>query len=59
MPDVSSGNPSLADSQVYVTLADRPDLNRSYVVFGHLVSGDDVPARLERGDVITRVYVKE
>jgi cyclophilin family peptidyl-prolyl cis-trans isomerase len=53
------GNPSLADSQVYVTLADRPDLNRSYVVFGHLVSGDDVPARLERGDVITRMYVKE
>ncbi len=53
------GNPALADSQMYVTLADRPELNRSYVVFGHLVAGDEVPARLERGDLITKMYVKE
>jgi cyclophilin family peptidyl-prolyl cis-trans isomerase len=53
------GNPALADSQIYVTLADRPELNRSYAVFGHIVSGDDVPGRLERGDVITRMYVRE
>ncbi len=53
------GNPALADSQMYVTLADRPELNRNYVVFGHLVAGDEVPARLERGDLITKMYVKE
>ena len=53
------GNPALADSQIYVTLADRPELNRNYAVFGHIVAGQDVPARLERGDVITRMYVKE
>ena len=53
------GNPALADSQIYVTLADRPELNRNYAVFGHIVAGEDVPARLERGDVITRMYVKE
>jgi cyclophilin family peptidyl-prolyl cis-trans isomerase len=53
------GNPGRADSQIFVTLANRPDLNSKYAVFGHLVSGDDVPARLERGDVITRMYVKE
>lgn len=52
------GHPSRADSQIFVTLADRPDLNGRYVVFGHIVSGDDVPARLERGDVINRMYVK-
>ena len=52
------GNPARADSQMFVTLADRPDLNNRYTVFGHLVSGDDVPVRLERGDVITRMYVK-
>lgn len=52
------GNPSRADSQIFVTLADRPDLNGRYVVFGHIVSGGDVPARLERGDVINRMYVK-
>jgi peptidyl-prolyl cis-trans isomerase B (cyclophilin B) len=53
------GNPALAASQIFVTLADRPELNNKYAVFGHVVSGEDVPARLERGDVITRMYVKE
>lgn len=52
------GNPARADSQIFVTLADRPDLNGRYVVFGHVVSGDDVPARLERGDVINRMHIR-
>jgi cyclophilin family peptidyl-prolyl cis-trans isomerase len=54
-----AGLPSLADSQIYVTLADRPDLNGRYTVFGHLIEGQDVPVRLERGDVITKMYVRE
>jgi cyclophilin family peptidyl-prolyl cis-trans isomerase len=37
------GNPALADSQMYVTLANRPDLNNRYTVFGHVIEGDDVP----------------
>jgi cyclophilin family peptidyl-prolyl cis-trans isomerase len=53
------GLPAQADSQIYVTLAARPDLDGKYAVFGHLVEGADVPARLERGDVITRMYVRE
>jgi len=53
------GNPALADSQIYVTLADRPDLNGRYTVFGHLISGADVPERLQVGDVIRKMYVKE
>lgn len=52
------GDPARADSQIFVTLADRPDLNGRYAVWGHVVSGDDVPARLERGDVIVRMYVR-
>jgi cyclophilin family peptidyl-prolyl cis-trans isomerase len=52
------GDPARADSQIFVTLADRPDLNGRYVVFGHVVAGDDVPAKLERGDLIGRMYVK-
>ena len=52
------GKPAEADSQIFVTLADRPDLNGKYAVFGHVVSGDDVPGRLERGDQIRRMYVK-
>jgi peptidyl-prolyl cis-trans isomerase B (cyclophilin B) len=53
------GNPALADSQLYVTLRDRPELNRNYTVFGHVIAGEDVPARLERGDVIRKMSVKE
>ena len=53
------GNPALADSQIYVTLADRPDLNNRYTVFGHITAGDDVPPRLEHGDLITKMFVKE
>ncbi len=53
------GNPALADSQMYVTLANRPDLNNHYTVFGHIIVGDDVPSRLERGDLIRKAYVKE
>jgi cyclophilin family peptidyl-prolyl cis-trans isomerase len=53
------GNPALADSQIYVTLANRPDLDNRYTVFGRVTEGDDVPARLERGDLIRRVYIKE
>lgn len=53
------GNPALADSQIYVTLANRPDLNNRYTVFGQIIAGVDVPARLERGDLISTMYVKE
>jgi peptidyl-prolyl cis-trans isomerase B (cyclophilin B) len=53
------GVPAQGDSQIYVTLAERPDLNGKYAVFGQVVAGGDVPARLERGDVIRRVFVKE
>jgi cyclophilin family peptidyl-prolyl cis-trans isomerase len=53
------GNPARADSQIYITLAERPDLNGYYVVFGRVVSGMDVPARLQKGDLIRRIYVRE
>jgi len=53
------GNPALADSQIFVTLADRPELNGRYTVFGRIIAGDEVPARLERGDLILRMSVRE
>ncbi len=53
------GDPAKADSQIYVTLADRPDLDGRYAVFGHIISGADLPARLQRGDLILRMYVRE
>jgi len=52
------GRPALADSQIYVTLADRRDLDGRYAVFGHVIAGGDVPAQLQVGDVIVRMSVK-
>lgn len=52
------GNPALADSQIYVTLADRSDLDGKYAVFGHLISGTDVVERIAPGDLIRRMYVR-
>ena len=52
------GYPALADSQIYVMLADRPDLNGKYAVFGHVISGGDVPERIAAGDVIRRMFVR-
>lgn len=54
-----SGLPAQADSQIYVTLASRPDLNGKYTVFGQVIEGADVPSQLERGDLIRRMYVRE
>lgn len=53
------GNPAKADSQIYITLAPRPDLDGQYAVFGQVVEGEDVPARLQVGDEIRRVYLRE
>jgi cyclophilin family peptidyl-prolyl cis-trans isomerase len=53
------GTPGQADSQMYVTLADRPDLNGKYTVFGQVIAGVEVLPRLERGDLIRRMFVRE
>ena len=52
------GDPAKADSQWYVTLANRPDLDGQYAVFGQVITGEDVPDALQVGDVVSRVYVK-
>jgi len=52
------GNPALGDSQIYVTLASRPDLDGQYVVFGQVTGGEDVLAELQVGDQIVRMFVE-
>ena len=54
-----TGHPQLADSQMYVTLARRADLDGHYTVFGRVIAGEDVPGRIEVGDLIRKMYVKE
>jgi len=53
------GDPAQADSQLYVTLAKRDELNGRYAVLGRVIAGLDVPERIQRGDVIQRMYVRE
>jgi cyclophilin family peptidyl-prolyl cis-trans isomerase len=53
------GRPAAADSQIYIMLSRRPELDGSYTVFGQVVAGIDVPARIERGDLVIRMYVRE
>lgn len=52
------GDPAKADSQIYVTLAPRKDLDGRYAVFGQVIEGLDVPTMLQAGDEITRMFVR-
>jgi peptidyl-prolyl cis-trans isomerase B (cyclophilin B) len=53
-----AGDPKLADSQMYVTLAPQPNLNKNYTVFGQVISGMEVVEKIQQGDVIKKVTVK-
>ncbi len=46
-------------SQFYITLDATPFLDGSYTVFGQTVKGMDVVERIQRGDKIETVVVKE
>ena len=52
------GNPAKADSQIYITLEPRPDLDGRYAVFGQVIAGMDVLPLLHVGDEIRRVYLR-
>jgi cyclophilin family peptidyl-prolyl cis-trans isomerase len=52
------GNPAKGDSQIYITLATRHDLDGQYAIFGQVIEGSDIPAQLQVGDQIRRVYVR-
>jgi peptidyl-prolyl cis-trans isomerase B (cyclophilin B) len=53
------GEPAKADSQLYILLDARSELDGQYAVIGQVVEGQDVPARLQVGDQIKRVFVRE
>lgn len=54
-----AGDPARADSQMYITLAPQPNLDGQYTVFGQVISGADVPGKLEAGDMIKKMSIKE
>lgn len=54
-----AGDPAQADSQMYIMLSDRPALDGKYAIIGQVIAGMEVVNKLEVGDVIKRVSVKQ
>jgi len=54
-----SGDPKLADSQFYILRRNAPDLDGRYTVFGKVLKGTDVVAKIQKGDVLKRAYLKD
>jgi peptidyl-prolyl cis-trans isomerase B (cyclophilin B) len=52
------GDPRLGDSQMYISFAAQPKLDRDFTVFGQVRSGMDVARKLAVNDIIRRVTVK-
>lgn len=53
-----AGDAATADSQFYITLAAQPRLNGSYTVFGQVLTGMEVAAKITENDVLKKMYVK-
>ena len=48
-----------ADSQFFIMRRTAPEMDGKYTVFGKVLSGMDVVAKIQRGDVLKRAYLKE
>ena len=53
------GTPSAGDSQFFITRRVAPDLDGKYTVFGKVLKGMDVVAKIQKGDILKRAYLKE
>lgn len=51
--EARANDPDSGDSQFYINLADLPNLDGQYCVFGRVIEGQDVASKLEMGDRIT------
>ena len=54
-----AGSAKDADSQFYITLRAAPELDGKYTVFGQVIRGLDVVAKIQKADVLKRASVKE
>ena len=52
------GSAKDADSQFYITLRNAPELNGKYTVFGRVIRGLDVAAKLQKADLLKQASVK-
>jgi peptidyl-prolyl cis-trans isomerase B (cyclophilin B) len=54
-----SGSAKDADSQFYITLRAAPELDAKYAVFGRVIKGLDVAAKIQKADVLKKASVRE
>ena len=47
-----------ADSQFFILKRAAPELDGQYTVFGRVLKGQDVVAKIQRGDILKRAYLK-
>jgi len=52
-------NKLAADSQFFILRRNAPELDGKYTVFGKVLKGMDVVAKIQRGDVLKRAYLKD
>jgi cyclophilin family peptidyl-prolyl cis-trans isomerase len=48
-----------ADSQFFILRRAAPELDGKYTVFGHILKGQDVVAKIQKGDLLKRAYLKD
>ena len=54
-----SGSAKDADSQFYITLRAAPSLDGKYAVFGRVIKGLDVAAKIQKADVLKKASIRE
>jgi peptidyl-prolyl cis-trans isomerase B (cyclophilin B) len=54
-----AGSAKDADSQFYITLREAASLDGKYAVWGKVIKGLDVAAKIQKADVLKRISVKE
>ncbi len=53
------GTPTAGDSQFFILRRAAPELDGKYAVFGKVLRGMDVVAKIQRGDILKRAYLRE
>jgi cyclophilin family peptidyl-prolyl cis-trans isomerase len=55
----NSGSPKDAESQFYITLRATPELDSKHTVFGKVIRGLDVAAKIQKADILRKASVRE
>lgn len=55
----NSGSPTDAESQFYITLRATPELDSKHTVFGRVITGLEVAAKLQKADVLKKASVRQ